>query len=199
MRVPALAVACSLWSVACWAQSPDGEQLETVTVTGSRLKSVAEQTAQEVRTYDRRRIERSGQTTVADFLATVPEVSINSLESTFGATSVRLRGAREGSTLILINGRRTQAVTGDAALIGFFDLNTIPLALIDHIDVLPNGSSAIYGGEALAGVVNIVLRSEFEGVNASVGYKTASDTDEENYFAGAGWKGESANASIMAS
>src|SRR5688572_22023778 len=175
-----------------------GQSLERVIVTGTRLQSAAEQSAQKMRVYDRKRIQRSGQTTMADFLATVPEVSINSNESSFGATTARLRGAREGSTLILINGRRTQAVTADAALIGFFDLNTIPLAMVERIDVLPTGSSAIYGGEALAGVINIVLRSNFEGAEASVGYKSADDTDEHNYAAGVGWSGESTSVSLMA-
>src|SRR5688572_27984677 len=94
------------------AQSVDetaAQSLERVIVTGTRLRQrAAEQSAQEVLVYDRPRIQRSGQTTVAEFLATVPEVSINSNESTFGATTARLRGTREGSTLILINGRRTQ-------------------------------------------------------------------------------------------
>src|SRR5688500_2285652 len=184
------------------AQSVDetaAQDLERVIVTGTRLQlRAAQQSAQEVRVYDRQRIRRSGQTTVADFLATVPEVSVNSNESTFGATTARLRGTREGSTLILINGRRTQAVTADAALIGFFDLNTIPLSMVERIDVLPTGSSAIYGGEALAGVINIVLRSNFEGAEASVGYKSADDTDEHSYSAGVGWSGESASVSLMA-
>ena len=108
----------------------------------------------------------------------MPEVSLNSLESTFVSTTVRLRGAREGSTLILINGRRTQPVSGVAAPFGFFDLNTIPLSMVERVDVLPTGSSAVYGGEALAGVVNIVLKSGFDGVEASLGYKSARDTDE---------------------
>lgn len=194
---------CSLLCVGIAAgQSVDetaAQSLERVIVTGTRLQQrAAEQSAQEVRVYDRPRIQRSGQTTVAEFLATVPEVSINSNESTFGATTARLRGTREGSTLILINGRRTQAVTADAALIGFFDLNTIPLSMVERIDVLPTGSSAIYGGEALAGVINIVLRSNFEGAQASVGYKSADDTDEQNYSAGVGWSGESASVSLMA-
>src|SRR5258706_10626118 len=124
---------------------------EQVVVTGSRLPASAAQSAQDVHVYGRERIESSGRTTLADFLATVPEASINSVESTFGATSVRLRGAREGSTLILINGRRTQAVTGSASLIGFFDLNTIPLSMVERIEVLPTGASAIYCGGALAG------------------------------------------------
>jgi iron complex outermembrane recepter protein len=180
------------------------QALETIVVTGTRLTGARlggtlEQSFQPVRTFDRARIDASGQSTVADFLGTVPEVSINSLESTFGATSVRLRGAREGSTLILINGRRTQASTGGAALIGFFDLNTIPLSMVERVDVLTTGSSAIYGGEALAGVVNIVLKSDFEGAEASVGYKSASDTHERTLSAGFGWRGSSASVSIMGS
>jgi iron complex outermembrane receptor protein len=183
------------------ARSPRSttEPVETIVVTGTRLGLSADRSFQEVRTYDRARIDASGQTTVADFLATVPEVSINSLESTYGATSVRLRGAREGSTLILVNGRRTQASTGGAALIGFYDLNTIPLAIVERIDVQPTGSSAIYGGEALAGVVNIVLKSQFDGVEAGIDYKSASDTDEELFTAGAGWNWDSASLSIMGS
>ncbi len=172
---------------------------EQVVVTGSRLPAAAAQTAQDVHIYGRERIENSGRTTLADFLATVPEASINSVESTFGATSVRLRGAREGSTLILINGRRTQAVTGSASLIGFFDLNTIPLSMVERIEVLPTGSSAIYGGEALAGVVNIVLRSDFSGADVTIGYKSAKNTDEKLAYGGAGWKGDFARASVMMS
>src|SRR5262249_46085446 len=152
-------------------------RLEPVMVTGSRLVPATEQTAQDVRIYDRRRIEASSQSTVTDFLATLPEVSLNSQESTFIGTSVRLRGARGGSALSLINGRRTQAVTGSAAPFGFFDLNTIPLSMVERIEVLPTGSSAIYGGEALAGVVNVVLRSNFSGAEAGVGYKSAKNID----------------------
>jgi len=127
-------------------------QLPDVVVTGSRLPLVAEQSAQDVHIYDRARIEVSGQATVTDFLATLPEVSLNSVESTNGATTVRLRGAPRGSVLVLINGHRAQAVTGLASPFGFFDLNTIPLSMVERIEVLPTGSSAIYGGDALAGV-----------------------------------------------
>jgi iron complex outermembrane recepter protein len=182
------------------SESTGLRSLEPVVVTGSRFTRTAEeQSAQEVLIYDRARIERSGQSTVADFLATIPQVSLNSLESTFGATSVRLRGAPEGSALILINGRRTMPVTGSVALIGFFDLNTIPLSMIERIEVLPNGSSAIYGGEALAGVVNIVLRSGFQGAEASVGYKWARNTDEKVFYAGGGWKDDASKLSMIVS
>jgi len=175
------------------------ERVEKVVVVGSRLPAAEAQTAQDVHIYDRERIEQSGQTTVTDFLASVPEVSLNSSESTFLATSVRLRGAAEGSALILINGRRTQAVTGGASPFGFFDLNMIPLSLVERIEVLPTGTSAIYGGDALAGVVNIVLRSNFTGAEASAGYKWADNTDEKLFSAGAGWSADRLSMSIMAS
>jgi outer membrane cobalamin receptor len=160
-------------------ETPPPESTQHVAVTGTRLSQAAAQSAQDVHTYDRERIERSGQTSVADFLATVPEASLNSLESTYIGTSVRLRGTVEGSTLILVNGRRTQAVTGGVAPFGFFDLNTIPLSMVERIDVLPSSSSAIYGGEALAGVVNIILRSDFQGAEGTLSYKSANDTDEK--------------------
>ncbi|HTP74598.1 MAG TPA: TonB-dependent receptor plug domain-containing protein, partial [Burkholderiaceae bacterium] len=103
-------------------------KLDKVTVTGTRLPAAAAQAAQDVRVYDRERIERSGQATVPDFLATLPEVSLNSVESTYLATTVRLRGAVPGSALVLINGRRTEQTTGGAVTAGFFDLGTIPLS-----------------------------------------------------------------------
>jgi len=170
---------------------------QEIVVTGTRLRKGA--TGQDVHVYERPRIEQSGQSTVTDFLNTLPEVSLNSVESTAGATTARLRGAISGSALILINGRRTQDVTGGAALAGFFDLNTIPVALVERIEVLPTGSSAIYGGDALAGVVNIVLKSDFTGVTAEAGYKFADDTAEQVYAGGAGWSSGPFSISVIGS
>lgn len=96
------------------AESGDARK-DAVVVTGSRLPPAARQTSQDVRSYDRERIEKSGQSTVTEFLTTVPEVSLISAENATGATTVRLRGQIFGSPLVLINGRRTQPVTGGAA------------------------------------------------------------------------------------
>ena len=175
------------------------ERLEKVVVVGSRLPAAEAQTAQDVHIYERERIDRSGQATVSDFLATLPEVSLKSVESSNLSTTVRLRGAVQGSPLILINGRRTQPVTGGAAFPGYFDLNTIPLSLVDRIEILPVASSAIYGGEGLAGVVNIVLRSNFTGAEAGAGYQWAKNTDQQLYYAGAGWTTGDFSVSIMGS
>ena len=174
-------------------------QLEGIVVVGSRLPEAAGQSAQDIHVYDRPRIERSGQTTLSDFLATLPEVSLNSVESSNLSTTVRLRGAAQGSVLVLINGRRAQPVTGGAAFASYFDLNMIPLAMVERIEVLPNGSSAIYGGDALAGVVNIVLRSNFTGAEGGAGYKWAKNTDEQSYYVGGGWKSSDFNMTIMGS
>src|SRR6266446_2341852 len=196
-------VALTLGQVDARAAEGGGEskldQPDYVLVTGSRLPRAAEETSQDVRVYDQPRIEKSGQSTVSDFLATVPEVSLVSPENATGATTVRLRGAIFGSPLVLINGRRTQPVTGGAAPFGFFDLSTIPLSLVERIEVLPSGSSAIYGGDALAGVVNVVLRSNFTGAEGGVGYRWAKGTEETLAWAGGGWRSESSSFTIMAS
>jgi len=176
---------------------PEAVRLKEVVVVGSRLPAAEAQTAQDVHIYRRERIDQSGQATVAEFLATVPEVSLAAPENATGATPVRLRGAIFGSALILINGRRVQAVTGGAAVFGFFDVNTIPLSLVERIEVLPSGSSAIYGGDALAGVVNIVLRSSFTGFEAGAGYKWAKNTDEKLAWAGGGWQAGNFSMSAM--
>jgi iron complex outermembrane receptor protein len=167
------------------------------TVVGSRLAPAEAETAQDVHIYRLERIEQSGQSTVADFLATLPEVSLNSPENTTGFQTVRLRGAIFGAVLVLVNGHRTIPVTGGAAPFGFFDLRTIPLSLVERIEILPTGSSAIYGGDALGGVVNIVLRSNFTGAEVGGGYKWAKNTHEWLGWAGGGWKAGDLSLSIM--
>jgi len=195
-------VALTLGQIDARAAEGDGDsrltQTERLVITGSRLPPAAQQTSQDVLIYDREMIERSGQPTVTEFLQTRPEVSLASPENATGATTVRLRGAIFGSPLVLINGRRTEPVTGGAASFGFFDLSTIPLSLVERIEILPTGSSAIYGGDALAGAVNIVLRSDFTGAEGGIGYRWAKGTDESLVWAGGGWKSDGFSFTIMA-
>src|SRR5258708_36811111 len=101
-------------------RTPTG-QLEKMVVVGSRLPAAEAQTAQDVHIYERERIEQSGQSTVAEFLATLPEVSLAPPESATGATPVRLRGAISGSAPALINGRHVQAVPGASAVFDVSD------------------------------------------------------------------------------
>lgn len=139
---------------------------DTVEVTGSRLKRVAAEGPMPVNTYSQEEIQRSGQPTLERFLSSLNEVSVAAGEGTFGATAgqgtVQLRGLPLGSTLTLINGRRVQAVGSSAG--NYFNLNLIPLAAVERIEILPVGSSAVYGGEALAGVVNVILKKSINGM-----------------------------------
>jgi iron complex outermembrane receptor protein len=160
-------------------------QLEEVVITGSRIPTAAGQQAVPIRSYTREDIDQSGQTTVADFLNTLPDVSISASEgSAFtagggngnpGLTTVQLHGLPVGTTLVLLDGRRMP--TSGA---GYFDLSSIPTSSIDRIEVLPVGASAIYGADALGGAVNFILRHDFNGFEADAKLDHAAgltDTD----------------------
>jgi iron complex outermembrane receptor protein len=153
------------------------QKLEGVVVTGSRIPRTAKEGSQEVRTYTKEQIDNSGQTTIADFLSTLPEVSTVSIDSPVGnfadQTTVRLHGLPTGTTLVLLNGRRVEINN-----YGFFDLNNIPISAIERVEVMPVGSSAIYGADSLAGTVNIILKNDFDGFEANAKYGHASGTDE---------------------
>ncbi len=88
-----------------------------------------------------------------------------------GAASISLRGLGADATLVLVNGRRV-AISSFAESIttNFVDINTIPVAAIERVEVLKDGASAVYGSDAVAGVVNIVLRKDFDGFEVSAGY-----------------------------
>lgn len=149
------------------AEAPAPQRIE---ITGSRLRRLDSETALPVNVYSRRDIERSGQPTLERFLSSLNEVSVTQGEASFnGATTgqgtVQLRGLALGSTLVLINGRRVQAVGSSAG--NFFNLNLIPLAAVERVEVVPVGSSAVYGGDALAGVVNVILRKSMDGTSLS--------------------------------
>jgi len=148
--------------------------LSEIVVTGSRLPGRTKEGPQEVQIYDRLNLEQSGQNSVADFLSTLPSVSTSL--PTFNAlytTTVKLRGLPVGTTLVLLDGRRVQD-SGDGGG-QYFDLSELPLAAVERIEVEENGASAVYGSDAIAGVVNIILRKNFNGLSASVRYGWAKD------------------------
>ncbi len=177
-------------------------QLEEVIVTGSRIPTHAKEGAQDVQIYTREKIEQSGQTTVVDFLNTLPAVSTASSENggatPLGTSTVTLHGLPFGTTLVLINGRRVET-SGINIARDIFDLSNISLAAVDRIEVMSTGSSAVYGSDAIAGVVNIVLKKDFSGLAVDTKYAGASGTHEwEGSFAwGKQWG--RASASVIAS
>lgn len=159
-------------SVAASASQQDDEStVIKVEVTGSRLKRINAEGPAPVNIYTAKDIEQSGQPTLERFLAGLNEVSASagegSVSATLGQGTVQLRGLPLGSTLVLINGRRVQAVGSSEA--DFFNLNLIPVAAIERVEVVPVGSSAVYGGDALAGVVNVILKKFIDGYSVTAG------------------------------
>jgi iron complex outermembrane recepter protein len=181
---------------------PRPVELEEVVVTGSRLPGATKEGAQEVKIYTREQIEQSGQTTVSDFLNTLPDVSVSIGETgnqtVFGTTTVQLHGLPFGTTLVLINGRRVQA-SGAAASNGenFFDLDSLPVGLVERIEIVPEGSSAIYGSDAIAGVVNVILKKDFNDLEVDARYGWASGIDETNASLAWGKKWERGSFSVV--
>jgi len=153
------------------------QELERVSVTGSRIPLTEKEQAQPVLVFTAEDLDRSGQTTVTDFLNNLPQMAISSVPGAFqtfaSQRGVRLHGLPLGTTLVLIDGLRPQI-----SYYGTLDLSMIPASAIERIEVIPVGSSAIYGSDAIAGVVNLVLKKHFDGVEANVKYGAADDTED---------------------
>jgi iron complex outermembrane receptor protein len=182
--------------------SNDADGVADVIVTGSRLARTAVEGPVPVNVYSRKEIERSGQSTVVDFLNTLTEVSVGNPEkgaNQVGQTTVTLRGLPVGTTLVLLNGRRLQGGSFTYIQGSYFDLNNIPSSLVERIEIVSQGSSAVYGSDALGGVVNIILRNEFDGVEANVRYGGADGTAERSFDVGMGRTWERGSVSLMGS
>lgn len=164
--------------VAAQEQQPAQQQLERITVTGSNIKRTDAEGVAPVQVITREQIERSGQSTVAELIRSISANSGNSYNETFtnsfspGASGVSLRGLSQKNTLVLLNGHRV-ANYGFAQNLQdtYVDLNSIPSNAVERIDVLKDGASAVYGSDAIAGVVNVILRSDYRGavIGASTG------------------------------
>lgn len=152
-----------------------GETIQKVEVTGSSIKRAEAETISVVQTLSRKDIEQTGKSSIADVVRSISADNNGSVSGSFtngfagSASGVSLRGLSVSSTLVLINGRRTAPYGfGDDGQRSFVDLNSIPLDAVDRIDILKDGASAIYGSDAIAGVVNIILRQNYVGKTLSV-------------------------------
>lgn len=169
-------------------------QLEEILVTGSRIEQKTTDGAQPVKVYKREDILQSGQTTIGSFLNTLPQVSTVSQQGNQlaygGQQGVQLRGLPEGTTLVLVNGRRIAPTSQSNS---FVNLNLIPTSAVERVEVIPVGSSAIYGSNALAGVVNLVLKKEMRGAELDTRLSHADGLTERSasfVWGGALGKGE---------
>ncbi len=157
------------------------KEIEVIRITGSNIRKYSTfETSTPVQVIDRDLITAQGAATIKDILVDLP-VNVgselnNEQNSLAGTTQFNLRGLGLASTLTLINGRRGgKSAVSDNGGNFFFDVNQLPISVIKRIDVQTDGASAIYGSEAVAGVVNIITRKGFEGVEVSGNYESASN------------------------
>lgn len=182
-----------------FAQEDEAEAktLDKVEVTGSRIKRANVEGATPVTVIDRKAIELSGDINVSDFLRNITFNSFGSFRPQSGSSAqsfagLSLRGLGSARTLILIDGRRapTNPSTGQGQ-----DLNSIPLAAVERFEILSDGASAIYGSDAIGGVVNVITRKDYEGVEIKYGIsapeRKGGDTEEGSVlFGAAGERGQ---------
>ncbi|MCI2243380.1 TonB-dependent receptor [Xanthomonas sp. PPL568] len=196
--VLALVVGAGGTAGAAVAQDANGSgatNLDRIEVTGSRIRSVDVETAQPVFTVSSEEIKKSGLVSVGDILQnltvsgtqTFSKAAVLTSNAEQGGQYVNLYNLGEQRTLVLVNGKRWTS-----SLAGYTDLSTIPSALIDRIEVLKDGASAIYGSDAVAGVVNIILRKNFEGAEASAlfGQNGRGDGQKQSYSITLGASGD---------
>lgn len=167
---------------AAFAQDASSDnQIEEITVTGSRIQKANLVTASPVVQLDSEQLEFSGATRVEDVLGSMPQVYLDqssgqSIEST-GTATMQLRNLGNSRTLVLVNGKRLPIHSPSSSTSGP-DLNFIPMGLVERVEVLTGGASSTYGSDAVAGVVNFIMMDDFEGVQLDyqiAGYRHDND------------------------
>lgn len=164
-------ISTSAITVTTAAYAEDEAQVERIQVTGSRIQRQDMETASPVTVIDASTIKASGAVTIDEVLQKMTSVSgaqtnpgLNN--GSQGNATVNLRGLGASRTLVLVNGRRmVNSGTGAASTV---DLNTIPVSMVKRVEVLKDGASAVYGSDAVAGVVNIILKDDFQGFEANL-------------------------------
>jgi iron complex outermembrane receptor protein len=166
----------------------------TMVVTASRIKRPASfAAAAPVETIDRKQLERTGATNMADVVSALTAAqgsgyqgAGNAASASAGTASINLRGLGAGATLVLINGRRL-VPSGGGTDQSFGDLSVMPLAAVDRIEILKGGGSALYGADAVGGVINIITRHAWEGVRAELDGQSTTSFDQQDLTASGGF------------
>lgn len=181
------------------------EQTETVVVTGTRLAREHTELSRNVIVLDREAIRATGEFTLPRVLQQLPQnlnptnatygSQLNGVNNKTGAATVNLRGLGSESTLILVDGRR---VGYSGILGGVTDISTIPLSMVERIEILLDGASAVYGSDAVGGVVNIITREDYAGVELDVDYARPHESgfDETRVSIGGGYSWDGGRAKL---
>lgn len=207
ISVVSAAVYLSLGAFAApaFAQQAAGQQLERVEVTGSRILSMNAESAAPIQVMTSADIAASGAANLQDLLLKNPTFGTSGISrsnSNFqttgaGVATVDLRNLGTSRTLVLVNGRRyVSGVPGDSAV----DLNTIPTDFIERVEVMTGGASSTYGSDAVAGVVNIILKRNFTGLtlDAQIGQSSKNDDQKKKFAATWGTSSNDGKSNLMA-
>lgn len=171
------------------AEAPDAQDLDAVVVTGSRIRrEVGFDGPAPVTSISAERIATSGQTQIVDLLNQLPSFAVSQTNQTSnqyevgnpGINALDLRGMGVQRTLTLVDGRRqVPSIPGTSGV----DLSMLPASMIERVEVVTGGASALYGADAVNGVANFILKKDFEGLQADVGFGNSTRGDMRSYTA----------------
>ncbi|MDX3772644.1 TonB-dependent receptor [Chromatiaceae bacterium AAb-1] len=168
-------------------EASEGAKVERIEVTGSRIKRIGELAPTPVTVITGDALVDAGVTNVADLLHKMPSASVGSSPETTnntifasGLNNTDLRGLGSNRTLVLVNGRRFIAGAPGS---GAVDLNNIPTSMIERMEITTGGASAVYGSDAIAGVVNIITKKSFDGIEIDVSTARTEQSGGEEEFA----------------
>lgn len=178
LKKSVIAVALTLASSQLvWAQTTPAEPIaQKITITGSNIKRVNIEGSSPILTLSSKEIASTGANTISELLHSVPAfgsgASVDFVDGGFskGTSTASLRGLGSSSTLILLNGRRITAsayADPNQGKSTVYDLNTIPLSAIERVEIFKDGASAIYGSDAVAGVINFITKTNYQGAEIS--------------------------------
>jgi outer membrane receptor protein involved in Fe transport len=170
-------------SLAQEVETTNNKDAEVISITGSRIKRQSE-TPSPVQSFDFEDLNQNGVISLGEVLQELPSVgsSLNgngSAGTSHGASSINLRNLGDNRSLVLVNGHRWVNGAGTRGFRDFVDMNTIPQAIVKRVEVLQDGATAIYGADAIAGVVNIYTYSDFVGTSIKTYYGESSQGDKE--------------------
>ena len=176
----AIAALVTMSGAAAIAQTSQPQSLERVEVTGSSIKRIQKEGATPIQVVSRADIEKAGVANIGELLNALPgmagaEDGTFSLQPTLaGSQGAAVHGFANSDTLVLLNGKRLPRypVGGD-----FVDVNSVPLAIVERVEVLRDGASALYGSDAVAGVVNLITKRDFKGMTMSATLGQSSRND----------------------
>ena len=185
-RTSRIALAAMLATSGAAALAQQAQPTQRIEITGSAIKRTSAEGPAPVEIVTREDIARSGASNLNELLRTIPSIDIfdqgelaSNSPAGSGTASVRLRGLSDSQTLVLLNGRRVpvNALYDSSGAGAAFDINSLPVGAIERVEILKDGASAIYGADAVSGVINFITRTDYQGLELTASYGSSSRSD----------------------